>query len=74
MNSCVNNTPLDLRCNNSTEDSLYGAIKEDVAQCNGTHENSEEGTNHVNVSIFRLRQQEEFIYNLHSVFILFLFS
>jgi hypothetical protein len=54
----------DLQCNTSTEDGFDGAIKEDVAERNGTQEDPEEGTKQVHVSIVRLRQQEEFVYNL----------
>src|SRR5258707_13730552 len=56
--------PTDLRCNTSTEDGFDGAITENVAECNGTQEDPKEGAKQVHVSIVRLRQQEEFVYNL----------
>src|ERR1700716_2263753 len=62
--SSTQNAPTDLRCTISTEDGFDGAIKEDVAERNGTQEDSEEGTKQVHVSIVRLRQQEEFVCDL----------
>jgi hypothetical protein len=43
--------PADLRCNTTTEDGFDGAIKEDVAERNGTQEDPEEGAKQVHVSI-----------------------
>ena len=57
--------PVGLRCNNSTENWFDGAVKEDVAECNSAQKDAEDGTKHVDVSILRLRQHEEFVCDLH---------
>ena len=53
-----------LGCTNSTENRFNGAIEEDVAERNGAQQDAEEGANQVQISIFRLRQQEKFICDL----------
>ena len=61
QNQTVVNT-VDLGCNNSTENWFDGAVKEDVAERNST---PEDGAKHVDVSILRLCQYEEFVCKLH---------